>query len=90
MHRKRFDVPPTQWAADCGFDSAEYHIWRYSRTIPEEAFLAGLMDGPRGAHEVADLERAKVVTATMKRLHGTEGGIAHSQVEALLIAHKPA
>ncbi len=85
---ERFDIPPTQWATDLGFESADYHIWRYSRAHSEEAYLAGLIDGPRRPYEVVNLEKARALTADMKRLHGTPDGILTPHVEALLIAHK--
>lgn len=87
--RERFETPPTQWATEHGFESAECHTWRYRRVQSDEEYLAGLVDAPRRPYEFVDLEKAKAFVSDMKRLHGTDEGISVITEETLLIAQKP-
>ncbi len=86
---ERFDIPPTQWATEIGFESAEYRIWRYTRFLYEEEYLADMIDGPRPPYDAVDMDRARSILAKVSQLRGTPKGIPHNQVETLLIAHRP-
>ena len=84
------EVPPTKWAAEQGYENAEYHIWRYPRVTEEGEYLASIIEGPRLPYLVPDLEKAREVIQSLKEYHGCDEGIPGIQVEGLLIAQKPA
>ena len=86
---ERPDTPPTQWTMDKGFESAEFHIWRYPHVVTEEEYLSALLDAPRPSYLTPNVEKARALTAAMKKHYGHEDGIPGVQVESLLMARKP-
>ena len=45
--RERFETPPTEWAIQHGFKSAEYHVWQYWRAQTVQERVAVEIEGER-------------------------------------------
>ncbi len=87
--RERFDTPPTQWATDHGFESAEHHCWRYPRLQSEEERLAARIEGSRIADSAgAAASREGLASPAMSR-QDVVGGILVVTDEELLVAREP-
>jgi hypothetical protein len=87
---KRYDTPPTEWAIQRGFASAEHHVWQYRRvqTAPEQvarrlelARMADLGSESARVAQVAEAAEADGEDPTSSALRMTR--------ENLLIAQKP-
>ena len=45
--RERFETPPTEWAIQHGFESAEHHVWQYWRAQTEQERAAVEVESKR-------------------------------------------
>lgn len=84
--RTRCETPPTEWALQHGFESAEQHDWQYWRTVTEQE------------HQAAQFELDRLLAArgqTVQKVRkegdvreGANGTVRKMTREHLLIAHK--
>jgi SAM-dependent methyltransferase len=45
--QERYETPPTDWALQHGYETAEHHVWHYPRLQTEEEYLAWRVEGKR-------------------------------------------
>jgi SAM-dependent methyltransferase len=88
---KQCETPPTDWAVQHGFASAEHHVWQYRRvqTVREQAarrIELSAMAALGGESAAAALRADEGVIADAD----PTGGVATMTYENLLIARKPA
>jgi hypothetical protein len=80
--REQYETPPTEWAIQHGFESAEHHVWQYWRIQTEQERAARQVEHERltslGGPPVRET-RDKVVDGTCFKM----------TYENLLIAQKP-
>lgn len=89
--QERYETPPTQWAIQHGYESAEFHEWHYRRAQSEEERMAWQIEQQRLLAMQAGQPRGtgrRAVDAS-ERDPGSDSGIKMTQ-EHVLIARKPA
>jgi len=91
--KERYETPPTEWAIQHGYESAEYHVWQYHRVQSEEEYIAWQTEQK---HLLAMRESGKAIdTSGRTRFdsgcnQGSGRGILKMTQEHVLIAQKPA
>ena len=83
--KEQFDVPPTEWAIQHGFDSAEHHSWQCQRVVTEEEVAAKRIEQD---HLLRQFEKAGKMKRGPAIPENLDGGIAMTY-ENLIIARKP-
>jgi SAM-dependent methyltransferase len=84
----QFDTPPTEWAVQNGYESAEHHVWQYHRIQTEQEHTAmrtelEYLAFMKGEDKLPD-ETNKVITN-----HQGDQRILKLTYENVLIARKP-
>jgi hypothetical protein len=88
----KHETPPTEWAIQNGYASAEHHIWQYQHkvskeehaaTLVEERFLLSVWEEGKSAEE------AREIVTKMKIQPIGDGDVEKMTQENLLIAQKP-
>ena len=85
----RYETPPTEWAMQHGYESAEHHAWQYWRTQTEEERTAWRIEMACLAAQGIETAKAQLKTAEAKGDAGAQGAIRKMTREHVLIAHKP-
>ncbi len=83
--KEQFDVPPTEWAIQHGFDSAEHHSWQCQRVVTEEEVAAKRIEQD---HLLRQFEKAGKMKRGPAIPENLDGGIVMTY-ENLIIARKP-
>ena len=91
--RGDLEVSPTEWALQHGYESAEYHEWRYHRVQPKDEHDAWQIEMKQllALHERREPDagsKSKMFDFNGDQDH--DGNYAMMTVEHLLIAQKPA
>jgi SAM-dependent methyltransferase len=91
--KERFETPPTEWAVQHGYETAEYHSWQYRRVQSKEEYMAWQTEQK---HLLAMRESGKAID-TSERMRfdsrcnqGSGRDILKMTQEHVLIAQKPA
>lgn len=83
----RYETPPTEWAIQHGFESAQHHKWQYWRTQTEPEQRAFQIEqkhlSAQGCLTAKNIERESANASS------GEGSVQKMTHENLLIAHKP-
>jgi len=86
--KERFETPPTEWAIQHGYESAEYHEWQYCRVQNEEEHIAWQTE----QKHLLDMMESKKAIETRSGSDCNQGGGRHilkMTQEYVLIAQKP-
>lgn len=90
--KERYETPPTEWAIQHGYESAEYHEWQYRRVQSEEEHVAWQIEGER----LAAMRESREAIDTSERMsfdsrcnQDRGRGILKLTQEHVLIAQKP-
>ncbi len=93
--RERYETPPTDWALQHGYESAEYHVWQYSRVQTEEEYNAWQIEqrqlvAMRGDDNSKVSDSNEHQRADLEYNQDCGRGIVTMTCENVLIAQKPA
>ena len=89
---ERFETPPTEWAIQHGYESAEYHEWQYRRIQHEEERIAWqyeqeyLLPMLKRNYPIDTSERT---SSDSDDIQDSDGNILKMTHENVLIAQKP-
>jgi len=90
--QERYETPPTEWAIQHGYESAEHHEWQYRRVQSEEEHIAWQTEQKR----LLAMQESKLagtrdrVRPDSECTRGSSGAILKMTQEHVLIARKPA
>jgi len=86
----RYETPPTEWAMDHGYESAEHHEWGYWRTQSEQERTAAKIELEHlAAQGIQTAQKIQKQAQEAKRIPGEGGFVQKMTHEYLLVAHKP-
>lgn len=91
--QERYETPPTEWAVQHGYASAEFHEWQYRRLQSDQEYTAwqteqkGLLAMRESGKAIDTSERTRVDSGCNQ---GTGGGVFKMTQEHVLIVQKPA
>jgi SAM-dependent methyltransferase len=81
--QEQFETPPLKWAAQHGYEYAEYHNWLYKRVQTEAEYLASLRESGKTEKE------ANAMLVDQQLRQSRDRGVTKITEEYLLIAQKP-
>jgi SAM-dependent methyltransferase len=90
--KDRFETPPTEWAIQHGYESAEYYTWQYRRVQTVQEYTAMQTEMAHLAQMAEGNKLADKVRDTMLNQgddHEKDGDLLKMTYESLLIAQKP-
>jgi len=89
---ERYETPPTEWAIQHGYESAEFHEWQYRRVQSQEEHAAWQIEQKRllAMQESKSEDTGKGTTDDSAYARGSGEAIVKMTHENLLIAQKPA
>jgi SAM-dependent methyltransferase len=90
--KDKFETPPTEWAIQHGYESAEFHAWQYQRTQSQEEHSAWQIEF---GHLLAMAEKFKKIDTSKEASFDpvsdqvSNGGVLRMIQEHVMIAQKP-
>jgi SAM-dependent methyltransferase len=91
--KEQFETPPTEWAVENGYETAEYHEWQYLRVQSKEEFMAWQAEQNRllpMQKSGRAIDRSERTRSDPMCDQGSAGDILRMTQEHVLIAQKPA
>jgi SAM-dependent methyltransferase len=94
--QEQFEIPPTEWALQHGYESAEFHGWQYYRVQSEEEYIASQAEQKHPMHPLAMQKGGTVIDASKEMRFDSRNNqvsgraILKMTQEHVLIAQKPA
>jgi len=89
---ERFETPPTEWAIQHGYETAEYHVWQYRRVQSEKEYVASQIE----QEHLSAMRKSNKSVDTSERMGGESSsnqgsgrGFLKMTQEHVLIAQKP-
>jgi len=86
----RYETPPTEWAIQHGYESAEHHVWQYRRLQTQQEYIATQIERERllslGCKSVKEAEEQET---GIEHHRDKDGSVFLMTHERLLMAQKP-